>query len=339
MISLFTRRLLARLAVVAVITALSFSLFQTAECPAFSRQDALPSWQGGEVRDMLVDFVFDVSTPGHRDFIPARDRLAVFDMDGTLLCEKPGFFALEAVIQYLTEQASELSLKGPEYKALCDAARKRDVTYLRQHIEDTFVLPFEGKTYDFFRDYCRKVFETAINPEKGRPIKELVYKPMIELIDLLHERGFSVYVVSGSLQFAIMAISEKYLHVDESRCIGSMVEAIAEKIGDKTVFIRGKSRPPANLDSGKSILIKMRTGRSPVLAFGNSDGDIWMLEFTASSPYRHLSFVIDHDDPREFVYQKEKLLGQARKEGWMIVSMKNHFKTIFEDARQARDMR
>jgi hypothetical protein len=162
---------------------------------------------------------------------------------------------------------------------------------------------------------------------------------MIELIDLLHERGFSVYVVSGSLQFSIMAISEEYLHVDASRCIGSMVEARAEKIGNKTVFIRGRIRPPVNLDGGKSIRIKMRTGRAPVLAFGNFNGDIWMLEFTATSPYRHLAFVVDHDDPREFVYQKKNLLEQARKEGWIIVGMKNHLKTIFEDARQNRDMR
>lgn len=155
----------------------------------------------------------------------------------------------------------------------------------------------------------------------------------------MDERRFSVFVVFGPLQFAIMAISEKYLHVDESRCIWFMVEARAKKAGDKTALIRGRFKPPMNLDSGKSIRIKMRTGRAPVLAFGNSDGDIWMLEFTATSPYCHLTVVIDHDDPREFVYQKENLLEQARKEGRVIVSMKNHFKTIFEDARQARDMR
>lgn len=338
MISVFSRRFLARLVVVAVFTALSLSLFQEAECEAFSRHDALPSWQG-EVRDLLVGFVFDVSTPGHRDFIPVRDRLAVFDMDGTLLCEKPLCFVLDVVIHYLIEHASEVSKKGPKYKALCDAARVGNLTYLRRNLDDTFVMVFEGKTYDFFRAYCLKVFETAINPVKKRPLRELVYTPMIELIDLLYERGFSVYVVSGSLQFSIMAISEKYLHVDESRCIGSMVEARAERIGDKTVFIRGKLRPPVNLESGKAIRIKMRTGRAPVLAFGNSEGDIWMLKFTASSPYRHLSLVIDHDDPREFVYRKERLLNEARKEGWIIVSMKDHFKTIFEDASQIRNMR
>jgi hypothetical protein len=174
MTSVFTRRLLARLAVVAVITALSFSLFQTAECQAFSRRDALPSWQG-EVRDILVDFIFDVSTAGHRDFIPPRDRLAVFDMDGTLLSEKPFCFVLDATIRYLIEYASEVSLKGPEYKALCDAAKRRDLKYLRKDLDETFGLAFEGRTLDFFRHYCLKVFETVVNPEKKRPLKELVY--------------------------------------------------------------------------------------------------------------------------------------------------------------------
>jgi len=336
--SILNRRSLLRLAVVVVIATLPLNLFQGEECRAVSRRDALPSWQG-DIRDILVDFVFDVSTPGNSDFIPETDRLAVFDMDGTLLSEKPVFFATEAAIRYLIEQAFDLSPKGPEYKALCDAARDRDLTYLRQHVEDTFVLTFEGKSFDFFRDYCRKVFETTVNSEKKRPLKELVYRPMIELIDLLHERGFSVYVVSGSLQFSIMAISEEYLHVDRSRCIRSMVEARAEKVGDKTVFIRGKARPPVNLGSGKSIRIKMRTGRAPVLAFGNAEGDIWMLEFTATSSHRHLAFVVDHDDPREFVYRKKALLDLAQKEGWNIISMKNHFKTIFEDAEQDRALR
>ncbi|MFO7600797.1 MAG: HAD family hydrolase [Candidatus Desulfacyla sp.] len=334
MISLFIRRSLTRLAIVAVIAAFALSLFQAAECRAASRRDALPSWQG-DVRDILVDFIFDVSTFGDKDFIPGRDRLAVFDMDGTLLSEKPLYFVLDATIHYLIEYASEVSAKGPEYKALCDAAMSRDLEYLRKDLDKTFSLAFEGRTFDFFRDYCLNVFETAVNPVKKRPLRELVYKPMIELIDLLHERGFSVYVVSGALQFAVMAISEEYLHVDQSRCIGSMVEARAEKIGDKTVFIRGKIRPPVNLDSGKSIRIKMRTGRAPVLAFGNSDGDIRMLEFTATSPYRHLAFVVDHDDPREFVYRKNELLGQARAQGWTIISIKDHFKTIFEEPRRA----
>jgi len=298
------------------------------ETPSSSRQGALSLWQG-EVRDTLVDYIFDVSTPGHRDFIPVQDRVAVFDMDGTLLAERPHYFVLEVVMHYLIEYAPELSRKGPATKALCDAAEAGDIQYLRRNLEDTFVLPFEGQTYDFFRDYCLKVFETAVNSQNGKRHKDLVYQPMIELIDLLHARGFSVYVVSGSFQFAIMAISEKYFHVEESRCIGSRVEATVEKRNGRMVFLRGKGRPPINLGRGKAVRIKMRTGQAPVLAFGNSNGDVWMLEFPATSPYRHLSGVIDHDDPREFVYRKEALLRKAQQEGWLIVSMKAHFKTVF----------
>jgi hypothetical protein len=153
---------------------------------------------------------------------------------------------------------------------------------------------------------------------------------MIELIDLLHERGFSVYVVSGSLQFCIMAISQKYLHVHPSRCIGSMVEAKAQKVGDTIIFRRGRVQPPTNLKDGKAIRIKMRTGATPVLAFGNSMGDAWMLGFPASSPHRHLSFVVDHDDPREFVYRKKALLDLAEEKGWFVISMKENFKKIYK---------
>ena len=301
--------------------------FQTSS-PAWgiTRAEALPSWQGN-VREQLVDFIFDVSTPGNPGFIPRKDRVAVFDMDGTLMSEKPTYFVFDVAIYYLNRHCDKFSTKGRAYSALCHAAKNHDYKYLRKHLEDTLVLPFEGKTYSFYRDYCRKVFETAVNPIKKRPLKEMIYSPMIHLIDLLQERGFNVYVVSGSLQFCIMAISEEYLHVDESHCIGSMVVATAENEGSKTIFRRGKISPPPNVEQGKAIRIMMRTGRAPVLAIGNSEGDVWMLRFTATSPYRTFSGLIDHDDPREFVYRKDKLLKLAKKEKWTIISMKETFKT------------
>lgn len=292
---------------------------------------ALPSWQG-PARAQLLDFVFAVSTPGDPDFIPARDRLAVFDMDGTLMSERPHFFALEVALRYLESHCDTLAQRGSDYTALCQAARKRDMTYLRRHIEDLFSLPFEGMTFPAFRDYCRQVFEDTVNPVKERPVREMVYRPMIELIDLLHARGFSVWVVSGSMQFYIMAISESYFHVDQSRCIGTTVVGRAAKEDGRVVIRRGPSDPPANLDQEKAVRILLRTGRVPVLAFGNSEGDAWMLDFTASSPYRHLAALIDHDDPREFVYGKKELVAKARQADWLVVSMRNDFKTIYGPA-------
>ncbi len=314
-----------------VLACLITLLFQGAlPALATSRAEALSLWQG-DVKDQLVDFIFDVSTAGSPNFIPIEDRVAVFDMDGTLMSEKPNYFVFDVALHYLNEHADAISAKGPAYKALCDAAKAHDYKYFRTHLPDAFALPFEGKTYTFYRDYCRHVFETAINPKKKRPQKELVFRPMIQLIDLLKERDFTVYVVSGSLQFCIMAISEKYLHVSQRNCIGSMVVAIPGKDGKKTIFKRGRLSPPPNLKQGKAMRIMMRTGQAPVLAVGNSGGDAWMLGFTATSPYRTFTAIINHDDPREFVYYKEKLLKLAEKEGWAIVSMKNNFKTIYGD--------
>lgn len=297
---------------------------------AATRAESLASWQG-DVREELVDYIFDVSTPDNPDFIPTNDRVAVFDMDGTLMSEKPNYFVFDVAIHYLNTHCDEISEKGPAYSALCSTAKNHDDKYFLTHLADAFVLPFEGKTFAFYRDYCRHVFETAINPVKKRPQKEMVFRPMIQLIDLLQERDFSVYVVSGSLQFCIMAISEKYLHVDESHCIGSMVVATAEKDGKKTIFRRGKLSPPPNLKKGKAMRIMMRTGQAPVLAIGNSGGDAWMLGFTATSPHRTFIGIIDHDDPREFIYRKEKLLKLAKQEKWTVISMKETFKTIYGD--------
>ena len=224
------------------------TLFIHARTPSAVAVEAdrpLSCWRG-EVRNTLLDYIRSVSTPGSKDFIPAKDRLAVFDMDGTLMSEKPFPFVFEITLQYLLRHKKELSAKGPQYKALCDAAERHDLGYLHKHVDQAFVLPFEGKTYDFFRSWCLKCFETEINPLKKRPQKALIYRPMIQLIDLLQMHGFQVYVVSGSMQFAIMAVSEKYLHVDESRCIGSMVRATPQLKGGTDGFYPGGNsiRPP-----------------------------------------------------------------------------------------------
>ncbi|MCG6881328.1 MAG: haloacid dehalogenase-like hydrolase [Deltaproteobacteria bacterium] len=300
----------------------------TSRAVALEPDRTLTYWRG-EVRNILLDYIRCVCTPGSRDFIPSKDRVAVFDMDGTLMSEKPFPYVFDAAFRYILQNKDELYEKGPQYKALCEAAQRRDVAYFRKHIAQTFALPFKEKTYGVFRNWCLNVFETQINSLKKRPQKDLIFKPMIELIDLLQARGFQVYVVSGSLQFAIMAISEKYLHVDESHCIGSMVQARAKKEGEKTVFLREELQPPANVNSGKAMRIMMRTGQAPVLAFGNSMGDTWMLDFTASSPYRHMAFVIDHDDPREFVYHHPALLKRAKEKEWVVIRMKESFKTIY----------
>ena len=305
-------------------------LYAAAPARAATRLEALSLWQG-DVKEQLIDFIFDVSTTGNPDFIPVKDRVAVFDMDGTLLSEKPNYFVFDVATHYLNEHSNEISVKGPAYKALCDAAKAQDYKYFKTHMVDALVLPFEGKTYTFYRDYCRHVFETAINPEKKRPQKELIIQPMIQLIDLLQERGFSVYVVSGSLQFCIMSISEKYLHISRQNCIGSMVVATPEKDGKKTVFKRGKLSPPPNLKAAKAMRIMMRTGQAPVLAIGNSGGDAWMLGFTASSPYRTFTGIVHHDDPREFIYHQNKLLKLAEKEDCAVISMKDNFKSIYGD--------
>ncbi len=292
------------------------------------RTEALSLWKG-DVKEQLVDYIFDVSTEGSPDFIPAGERVAVFDMDGTLLSEKPNYFVFDVAAHYLNERADEICSRGPAQAALCDAAKRHDYDYFMKHIADAFALPFEGTTYAFYRDYCLHVFETAVNPVKNRLQKDLIFRPMIQLIDLLQERDFEVYVVSASLQFCVMAISEKYLHVKKANCIGSMVEAIPEKEGNKTVFKRGKLLPPPNLQEAKAMRIMMRTGQAPVLAVGNSGGDAWMLGFTATSPHRTFTGIVDHDDPREFEYRKEKLLKLAEKEEWTIISIKDNFKTVY----------
>lgn len=289
----------------------------------------LPSWQG-PTRQMLLEFVFAVSTPGHKDFIPRHERIAVFDVDGTMMTERPLIFVMEVALAHMAKECGKLRQRSPAMAELCDAAAKHDYKALYGRIGQILSLPLYGMTHTEYRALALKVFETTINPVKKIPQRRMVYRPQVELVDLLHRRGFTVYLNSGSDVFALMAISRKYLHVPPERCIGTTftVRLVVEN-GRLRCYRTGLEGGNLNLRENKVSNLMNRTGMPPVLAFGNSSGDEWMLRFAAAGPRRHLSLVLDHDDPREFVYRKPKLLATAQKEGWQVVSMRSAFKVIY----------
>lgn len=289
----------------------------------------LPSWQG-PTRRVLLEYIYAVSTPGHRDFIPVPERIAAFDLDGTLISERPRLWVMEVALARLARICGRPSARSQDLAGLCAAAARRDYGYLRRHIGQSLSLPLLGMTRAGYRALARQVFETAVNPVKKLPLRRMVYRPQVELIDLLHRRGFRVYIVSGSDQFAMMAISRKYLHVAPERCIGTTFQVRLELAGGRLRFYRtGLRKGDVNLRRVKAKKLMARTGLPPVLAFGNSPGDTWMLRFAASAPRRSLCLVLDHDDPREFVYRRRRFLTLARRQGWQVVSIKRDFKVVF----------
>jgi phosphoserine phosphatase len=291
--------------------------------------DPLPSWQG-PVKTQLMEYIAAVSTPGSKDFIPPSERIASFDMDGTVIAERPLPFVMDVSLVWLKKHCPAFGKKGARQAALCRAAASGDRQEIRQQIEDFLTLPFVDMELEAYRALALQVFETYRNPLKNRPLKELIYAPQLELMAYLRAKGFQVWLCSGSAIIPMQAISRKYLGVPPERCIGTRFEIkVSEKDG-RLLFQRGPIIAGLlNLDEVKAANLKLATLNGPVLAFGNSSGDIWMLKYAASSPWRGLALVLNHDDPREFVYAKPDLLKLAKERGWTVVNMKEAWSKVF----------
>ncbi|MEW5912785.1 MAG: haloacid dehalogenase-like hydrolase [Thermodesulfobacteriota bacterium] len=311
-----------------VLVLLCLLLALMAAAPAFAAQE-LPSWRE-PLRGRLLDYVNAVTTPGHQDFIPPAERIASFDLDGTIISEKPYFFTMAISVAWLKDNCGAFAAKGERQAALCQAAISGDRQFLMRNIDALLTQPFLGMDLDAYRALSLKVFREGINSAKKVPWSQLIYQPQLELIQLLTRKGFKVYVCSGSAIMALMAISEPYLGVPAERCIGTRFAATVSEKDGRLVFSRGRVQPGMlNLDQVKAVNLKLRLGRGPVLAFGNTMGDAWMLRFAASSPRRSLALVLDHDDPREFVYRSANLLALAKQRGWVVVSMQRDWARVF----------
>lgn len=309
--------------------AIILALCLLAAIPAWAAGDPLPSWQG-PVKAQLLEYIGAVTTPGGKDFIPPQERIASFDMDGTVIAERPMPFVMDISMVWLKQHCPDFGKKGTKQKAMCQAAAAHDFKAMRKMIGPLLTMPYLGMEMDEYRALALKVFETHANPIKKKPLKELIYAPQLELMELLQAKGFQVWLCSGSAISAIQAISAKYLGVPSERCIGTRFQVkVSEKDG-KLLFQRGDIVDGLlNLQEVKAANLKLATVTGPVLAFGNSSGDIWMLKYAAAAKRRGLALVLNHDDPREFVYAKPDLLELAKTRGWTVVNMKTDWIKVF----------
>jgi len=291
----------------------------------------LRSWQAGSSKEKIVAFVNSVSDPANPNFVPLEYRKAFFDMDGTILCEKPDYIEVALTKRRLSEKVKlnpQLE-SNPIYRAVLDG----DTDYLYQNIKTAIAEAFGGETLKFYIDYSRRFLSTEKHPRFKQPYIQLFYLPMIELIDYLSDHGFQVYIVSTSQQEFIRSVSKEILNIPRDQIIGTMVGFSLKYEGKnkKPVFVRKKSYfEPYNADENKVVRIRERGALSSIFAFGNSSGDLAMLEVTAASELPNMVCILDHDDPvREFEYHKPNLLKIAAESDWNIVSMKRDFKVIF----------
>ncbi|MGD9540200.1 HAD family hydrolase [Methylocystis sp.] len=301
--------------------------------------DALPSWNDGAAKQAIIAFVARVTAEGGPEFVKPEDRIAVFDNDGTLWTEWPAysqlFFALDRV--------KALAPKHPQWrkKQPFKAALENDFKTLAAGGEKTALrlvtATHAGNTPQEFQATVAQWLATAIHPFFKRRYDELVYQPMLELLSYLRANGFKTYIVSGGGSEFIRAFAERVYGVPPDMVIGStIVTKFVVKDGEPMLL----REPRVNFiddKAGKPVGINEYLGRRPIAAFGNSDGDFEMLQWTTAGKGARFGLIVHHDDAqREAAYDRKSAVGrlnrgldEAQSRGWIVVSMKNDWKRVF----------
>lgn len=303
----------------------------------------LASWNDGPARQAIVRFVTDVTTPGSPSYVAPEDRVAVFDNDGTLWSEQPMYFQLAFAI----DRVRALAPAHPEWKETqpFKAALEGDVKALAASGErgllELVMSTHAGITSDEFALVVREWAKTARHPTLRRPYTELTYAPMRELLDYLRASGFKTYIVSGGGVEFLRVFAEELYGVPPEQVVGSSIKTRYEVRDGRPVIVRLPEIDFIDDKAGKPVGIHKFIGRRPIAAFGNSDGDVEMLEWTTSGPGRTLGLIVHHDDgAREFAYDRASAIGrldraldEAGRRGWVVVSMKSDWRNVYAPAR------
>ncbi len=307
--------------------------------PAIAQTDPLPSWNDGPAKRSIIDFVDRVTKQGQPDFVPADRRIATFDNDGTLWSEQPMYFQLA----FALDRVKALAPKRPEWKtkepfksvlagdpaALAKLGEKE----LLQIVAETH----SGMTTDEFSTIVLDWLKTARHPRFHRPYTDLVYQPMIELLAYLRANGFKTFIVSGGgVEFMRPWVNTVY-GIPPEQVVGSSDVDVFKIVNGKPALLKLPKVEFIDDGPGKPVAINRFIGRRPILAFGNSDGDQQMLEWTAAVTGATLPALIHHTDgEREWAYDRkssfgklDKALDEAEQRNWLVIDMKRDWKVIY----------
>src|SRR5213596_3831867 len=303
-------------------------------------QDPLSSWNDGPAKKTITEFVAKVTKEGSPDFVPPEQRIATFDNDGTLWCEQPMpvqlFFALDRV-KALALQHPEWKTKEP-FASLLKGDLKGALAGGERAMIEIIVATHADMTTADFEQIVKDWLATAKHPRFNRPYLEMVYQPMIELLAYLRANGFKTFIVSGGGIEFMRPWTEKVYGIPPEQVVGSSIKTKYEWRDGKPVLMRLPEMNFIDDKTGKPVGINSHIGRRPIAAFGNSDGDQQMLEWTHAGSGARLMMLVHHDDAtREFAYGAESKIGtfsdalmaEAKKDGWTVISMKNDWKVIF----------
>jgi phosphoserine phosphatase len=318
---------------------LSIFILLLATSGASQAADPLPSWQDGASKQAIVAFVEKVTKDGTADFVPPAERIAVFDNDGTLWGEQPAYFQLLFAI----DRVKALSNAHPEWQteepfaSLLRGDLKAALAGGERALLDVMMATHAGMTTAQFQQIVTDWIATAKHPTTGRRYTQMVYQPMLELLAYLRANGFKTYIVSGGgIEFMRPWVEEVY-GVPPEQVVGSSIVTTFEMRDGTPILVR---QPKINFiddKEGKPVGINQHIGRRPIAAFGNSDGDLAMLQWTCGGPGPHFCLYVHHTDAaREWAYDRQSHIGQLAKgldeaaaRDWTVVDMKSDWKEIF----------
>jgi len=306
---------------------------------AAAQTDPLPSWREGAAKKAIVEFVSKVIKEGGPHFVPVVDRIAVFDNDGTLWSEQPIYFQFAFAI----DRVKALAAKHPEwkekqpFKAVLEGDLKTALGGGEHALAELMMASHAGMTTDEFEQIVKDWLATARHPKFKRPYTDLAYQPMLELLDYLRANGFKTYIVSGGgIEFMRPWVDRVY-GIPPEQVVGSSIKVKYELRDGKPVLMRLPEIDFIDDKAGKPVGIHKFIGRRPIAAFGNSDGDFEMLEWTTTGPGPRFGLIVHHTDAeREWAYDRQSHVGklaraldEAPKRGWTVVDMKNDWKSVY----------
>ena len=307
--------------------------------PAQAQTDPLASWNDGATKQSILDFVAAVAREGSPDFVPAPRRVATFDNDGTLWCEQPMYvqlaFALDRV-KALAPMHPEWKEKQP-FKAALDGDMKTIAEAGERGMLELVLAAHAGMTSDEFETIVKDWLANARHPRFKQPYTKLVYQPMVELMAYLRTNGFKTYIVSGGGIEFMRPWSEEVYGVPPEQVVGSSIKTKFQMRRDIPVLFRLSEVNFIDDKGGKPVGINQHIGRRPIAAFGNSDGDLEMLQWTTKAAGRRLGLIVHHTDAeREYAYDRKSSVGRlnvaldaAPINHWTVASMKDDWKRVF----------
>jgi phosphoserine phosphatase len=301
--------------------------------------DPLPSWNEGEAKSSIISYVEDVTNPQSANFIEVPDRIATFDNDGTLWSEQPVYFQFFFAI----DRIKQMSADHPEWsnQQPFKAVLENDMPALMQQgmkaLLQVLATTHTGMTTDEFEDIVTNWISTARHPVKDRPFTDLVFQPMLELLDYLRDHEFKTFIVSGGgIEFMRPWVEEVY-GIPRDQVVGSSIKTEYQYNDGNPVINRLAEIDLIDDKEGKPVGINRYIGRKPVFAAGNSDGDLQMLRWTDANDQKSFKLYVHHTDSvREWAYDRESHIGQfdqgldeANENGWTVIDMAEDWKVIY----------